>query len=33
MAAGVTTALPPFLIALIFQRFIVTGLSSGAVKG
>jgi len=33
MAAGVITALPPFLLALIFQRFIVSGLSSGAVKG
>ena len=33
MAAGVITALPPFLLALVFQRFIVGGLSSGAVKG
>ncbi len=33
MTAGVITALPPFLLALIFQRFIVGGLSAGAVKG
>jgi len=33
MTAGVITALPPFLLALLFQRFIVGGLSAGAVKG
>lgn len=33
MTAGVITALPPFLLALVFQRFIVGGLSAGAVKG
>ncbi len=33
MTAGVITALPPFILALVFQRFIVGGLSAGAVKG
>lgn len=31
--AGVLTSLPPVLVALIFQRYIITGLSAGAVKG
>ena len=33
MAGGVLAAVPPVLLALIFQRFIVSGLSAGAVKG
>lgn len=33
MAAGVLAALPPVLLALVFQRYIVSGLSAGAVKG
>lgn len=33
MTAGVITALPPFLLALLFQRWIVNGLSAGALKG
>ncbi|MCM0018736.1 MAG: carbohydrate ABC transporter permease [Tagaea sp.] len=33
MTAGVLTALPPFILALFFQRYIVGGLSAGAVKG
>ena len=33
MTAGVLTALPPFILALFFQRYIVGGLASGAVKG
>ena len=33
MAGGVLVAVPPVLLALIFQRFIVSGLSAGAVKG
>jgi multiple sugar transport system permease protein len=32
-AGGILAALPPVLIALVFQRYIVSGLSSGAVKG
>lgn len=32
-AGGVLAAIPPVLLALIFQRFIVKGLTSGAVKG
>jgi multiple sugar transport system permease protein len=32
-AGGILAALPPVLIALIFQRYIVGGLSAGAVKG
>ncbi len=33
MAGGVLAALPPVLLALIFQRFIVSGLTAGSVKG
>lgn len=33
MTAGVLTALPPFVLALFFQRYIVGGLAAGAVKG
>jgi multiple sugar transport system permease protein len=33
MAGGMLVALPPVLLAVIFQRFIVSGLSAGAVKG
>lgn len=32
-AAAVITMLPPFLIALFFQRYLVRGLTLGAVKG
>ncbi|NLY55033.1 MAG: carbohydrate ABC transporter permease [Firmicutes bacterium] len=30
---GVLAAIPPVILALIFQRFIIKGLTSGAVKG
>ncbi len=30
---GVIAAIPPVLIALIFQRYLISGLASGAVKG
>ena len=30
---GVVAAIPPILIALIFQRYLMSGLTSGAVKG
>jgi multiple sugar transport system permease protein len=33
MAGGILAALPPLLLALIFQRYIVSGLTAGAVKG
>jgi multiple sugar transport system permease protein len=33
MAGGVVAAIPPVLLALIFQRYIITGLTAGAVKG
>jgi multiple sugar transport system permease protein len=33
MAGGMLVALPPVLLAMVFQRFIVSGLSAGAVKG
>lgn len=33
MASGVIVSLPPVLIALIFQRRIVSGLTAGATKG
>ncbi|MEZ5739395.1 MAG: hypothetical protein R3E68_08010 [Burkholderiaceae bacterium] len=32
-AAGVLAVIPPVLLALAFQRYIVSGLTSGAVKG
>lgn len=32
-AGGVVAALPPLLIAFIFQRFLVAGLTAGGVKG
>ena len=32
-AGGILAALPPVLIAIMFQRYIVGGLASGAVKG
>lgn len=31
--AGVLTSLPPVILALIFQKYIVQGLTAGAVKG
>ncbi len=31
--AGVLASLPPVLVALIFQKYIISGLSAGAVKG
>jgi multiple sugar transport system permease protein len=33
MAGGILAALPPIILAFIFQRFIVSGMTSGAVKG
>jgi multiple sugar transport system permease protein len=33
MAGGIIAALPPVLLAFIFQRYIVSGLTAGAVKG
>lgn len=33
VAAGVLAVVPPILFALIFQRFIISGLLSGSVKG
>jgi len=32
-AAGVIAIVPPVLLAIIFQRYIVSGLTAGAVKG
>lgn len=32
-AGGVLAALPPVLLALLFQRYIVNGLTAGSVKG
>ena len=31
-AAGVLASLPPVILALVFQRFIMRGLTAGAVK-
>ena len=33
MAGGILAAVPPVLFALIFQRYIVRGMTAGAVKG
>jgi multiple sugar transport system permease protein len=33
MAGGILAALPPVVLAFIFQRYIVSGMTSGAVKG
>jgi multiple sugar transport system permease protein len=33
MTGGVLAAIPPVLLALFFQRYIVSGLTAGAVKG
>lgn len=33
MAGGIIAALPPVILALAFQRYIVRGMTSGAVKG
>jgi multiple sugar transport system permease protein len=33
MAGGFLAALPPIILAIIFQRYIVRGLTAGAVKG
>ena len=32
-AGGVVASLPPVLLALIFQKFVISGLTQGAVKG
>lgn len=33
MAGGVIAAIPPVILALVFQRYIISGLTAGAVKG
>jgi multiple sugar transport system permease protein len=33
MAGGVMAALPPVILAFIFQRYIISGMTAGAVKG
>jgi len=33
MAGGIITALPPVILAFIFQRYIVSGMTAGGVKG
>jgi multiple sugar transport system permease protein len=33
MAGGILAAIPPVILALIFQRYIVSGMTAGAVKG
>jgi multiple sugar transport system permease protein len=33
MAGGILAALPPVILAFIFQRYIVRGMTAGAVKG
>ena len=31
-AGGILASLPPLVLALVFQRYLIEGLSSGAVK-
>jgi multiple sugar transport system permease protein len=33
MAGGILAAVPPVVLAFIFQRYIVSGMTAGAVKG
>jgi multiple sugar transport system permease protein len=33
MAGGILAALPPIILGLVFQRYIVSGMTAGAVKG
>jgi multiple sugar transport system permease protein len=33
MAGGILAALPPVILGLVFQRYIVSGMTAGAVKG
>jgi multiple sugar transport system permease protein len=33
MAGGMIAALPPIILALVFQRYIIAGMTAGAVKG
>jgi multiple sugar transport system permease protein len=33
MAGGIIAALPPVILAFLFQRYIVSGMTAGAVKG
>ena len=33
MAGGIIAALPPVILGLVFQRYIVSGMTAGAVKG
>jgi multiple sugar transport system permease protein len=33
MAGGIMAALPPVILAFIFQRYIISGMTAGAVKG
>ncbi|MDR3573309.1 MAG: carbohydrate ABC transporter permease [Anaerolineaceae bacterium] len=33
MAGGILAALPPVILGLLFQRYIVSGMTTGAVKG
>ncbi|MGO4382699.1 carbohydrate ABC transporter permease [Specibacter sp. RAF43] len=32
-AGGIVAALPPLIVAIIFQRYVVSGMAAGAVKG
>ena len=32
-AAGVLAIVPPVIVAIVFERYIVSGLTAGAVKG
>ena len=33
MAGGILAAMPPVILGLLFQRYIVSGMTAGAVKG
>ena len=32
-AGGIVAALPPLIVAIVFQRYVVSGMAAGAVKG
>jgi multiple sugar transport system permease protein len=32
-AGGILAAIPPIVVAMIFQRYVVSGMAAGAVKG
>jgi multiple sugar transport system permease protein len=33
MAGGILAVLPPIILAFLFQRYIISGMTAGAVEG